>query len=112
MLDQFVTVSDRIVVGLGDAAGLANVRYHAGGGRGAGAFALGRAAQVVDQNPGALFGEQQRMRPSQAATGTGNDHDFIFEAHRLIHGGTPAGQGTMSPSFRHGAAGHNQHGGG
>jgi hypothetical protein len=37
-------------------------------------------------------GEQQRMRPAQAATGTGDDHDFIFETHGLIHRRTPAGQ--------------------
>ncbi|MCY1175405.1 hypothetical protein D9M73_156410 [compost metagenome] len=87
VLDQFVTVSDRVVVGFGNAAGLANLRDHAVGGRGIGAFALGRAAKIVDQHPGALFGEQQCMRPSQADTGSGDDHDFIFEAHRLIHGG-------------------------
>ncbi|MNL29505.1 hypothetical protein D3C87_1511880 [compost metagenome] len=93
VLDQFVTVSDRVVVGLGDATSLANVRHHAVGGRGVGAFALSRAAKIVDQHPGALFGEQQCMRPSQAATSSGNDHDFIFEAHRLIHGGLQQAKG-------------------
>src|SRR5471032_947970 len=50
------------------------------------------------------------MRPPEPAASTGDDHDFIFETHRLIHGATPAGQGMMRPSVRHGAAGHNEYG--
>jgi hypothetical protein len=34
-----------------------------------------------------LFGEQQSVRPSEATTGSGDDYDFIFETHRLIHHG-------------------------
>ncbi|MNL51116.1 hypothetical protein D3C87_1741880 [compost metagenome] len=87
VLNQFVAVGDRVVVGLGGAAGLADFRHHAISRRSVGAFALGRAAEVVDQDFRALFGEQQCMRPSQAATCTGDDHNFIFEAHRFIHVG-------------------------
>ncbi|MNN75499.1 hypothetical protein D3C81_1918060 [compost metagenome] len=110
MLDDFVAVGDRVVVGFGNAAGLTDFRHYTVSGRSVGAFTLGRAAEIVDQHFGALFGEQQRVGPSQATTGTGDDHDFIFETHRLIHGGTPAGQGTMGLSVRHGAAGHNEQG--
>ncbi|MNX53346.1 hypothetical protein D3C86_840390 [compost metagenome] len=87
MLDQFVAVGDRVVVGHGSAAGLANFRDHAIRCRSVCAFALSRATEVVDQHFRALFGEQQCVRPSQAATCTGDDHDFIFEAHRLVHVG-------------------------
>ncbi|MNI48149.1 hypothetical protein D3C73_1027030 [compost metagenome] len=86
MLDDFVAVGDRVVVGHGSAARFANFVDHAVCRRGVGTFALGRAAEVIDQHLGPLFGEQQCVRPSQAATRTGDDHDFIFETHRLIHG--------------------------
>ncbi|MNN62725.1 hypothetical protein D3C81_1780510 [compost metagenome] len=93
VLDDFFAIGHRVVVGHGSAAGLTNLCHHAVGGRGVGAFTLRGTTQVVDYHPGTLPGEQQCMGPSQAAARTSDDHDFIFEAHRLIHYPTPAGQG-------------------
>ncbi|MNI35925.1 hypothetical protein D3C73_899620 [compost metagenome] len=93
VLDDFVAVGDRVVVGFGNAARFANLGHHPVCGRSVGTFALSRSAKVVDQHFGALLREQQCVGTPQATTGPGDDHDFIFEAHRLVHCGTPAGQG-------------------
>ena len=74
------------MIGLGNTAGLANFGDHPVGRRSVGALPLSRATQVVDQHFRALPCEQQRMGTPQATTGPCDDHDFIFEAHRLIHG--------------------------
>jgi hypothetical protein len=69
------------VVGLGDTARFANLGHHPVGGGRIGAFTLRGTAEIVDQNLGAMPGEQQRMGPAQSATGTGDDHDLILELH-------------------------------
>lgn len=109
VLHQFVAVGDRVVVGFGNAAGLADFGDDAVGSGGVGAFALGRAAEVVDQHFGALPGEQQCVGASEATTGSGDDDNFIFETHRLIHRSNSS-RPVLSPSVRHRALGHNEYG--
>ncbi|MNF73119.1 hypothetical protein D3C84_551140 [compost metagenome] len=108
VLNDFLAVGHRVMVGDGGTASLANLGYYAVSRAGVGPLALRRAAKIVDQHVGPLPGEQQRMGPSQAAARPRHDHDFIFEAHRLIHYPTPAGPRTVSPSVSHTACTHNQ----
>ena len=41
--------------------------------------AVDRAAEVVDDDPGAAAGELERVRPAEAATGAGDDRDLAVE---------------------------------
>ncbi len=98
------------MVGFGNTAGLADFRHYAVGSRSIGALALRRATEIVDQHFGAVPGEQQRMGTPEAATGAGDNHDFIFETHRFIHRGNSSRPRDIAPSVRHGALGHNEQG--
>ena len=69
------------MVGLGRTARFTDLSHNTVGGRGIRAFALGRAAEVVDQHFGPVPGKQQRMGTAQPAAGTGDDHDLILELH-------------------------------
>ena len=48
-------------------------------GRGVGAFAAGAAAEVVDDDRGALAREQQRVAAADAAARAGDDRDLAVE---------------------------------
>ncbi|MCY1521591.1 hypothetical protein D9M68_564120 [compost metagenome] len=88
-LHDLLAVGHRVMAGHCGAAGFADFRHHTVGRRGVGAFTVGTAAQVVDHNPRAMTGEQQRMGAANAATGAGDDYDFVFEADCIAHGLAP-----------------------
>src|SRR6185312_16136866 len=76
------------VLGVGDglAAGCRDLVHDLLGGSGvAGSAAVTGPADVVDDDLGALFGEEQRMRPADAATGTSDrDNPTVTQpAHAL-----------------------------
>ena len=64
------------------------------GGRGVGARALGRAAEVVDDDLGALGGEQERVLPPDAAAGSGDDGHPAVE---LVHVCRPPAEWLLAP---------------
>ncbi|MNO94160.1 hypothetical protein D3C76_857740 [compost metagenome] len=85
LLDNTRPVGHRIMVGQRRATRFTNLRHHPVGRRGAGAFAMGRAAQIIDHHPRTVAGKQQGMRSAQAAASSGDNHHFIVQAHRIAH---------------------------
>ena len=75
------TLPARHVVGVGDR--MASQRTDLGsdllGGSLIAALAVVRPAEVVDDHLGALLGEQQRVLPTDPASGTGDDRDSSVE---------------------------------
>ena len=70
----------RVVVGDGPAAGVLDLVDHFVGHVVAGAGAVARTAEVVDDDAGALAGERQRVLAPQSAAGSGDDDDAILHS--------------------------------
>ncbi|MND54728.1 hypothetical protein D3C80_457920 [compost metagenome] len=82
LFDNALTVGDRVMVGHCRTTLFADLRHYPVGGRGAGAFAMGRTTQIVDHHPGTMPGKQQGMGAAQAAASAGDNHHFIVQANR------------------------------
>jgi len=85
LLDDFLAIGHRVMVGHCAAAGLADLRHHAVSRRGIGALAMSTATQVVDHYLGAQLGKQQGMGAPQAAAGTGDNYHFVVKTHGITH---------------------------
>ena len=72
-------VGDAVVVGDGLAAAALDDVDDLVGGRLVGTLAGDRAAEVVDDDLGAVVGEHDRLAPPDAAAGTGDDRDLAVE---------------------------------
>src|SRR5690606_15099215 len=81
-----VTVNHAVRVGDGSAASGLDFFHDLQRGFAVGAFSLGAATQVVDHDLGPMLGEQQGMRPADAAAGAGDDNDLVFKTD-VAHGG-------------------------
>ena len=71
---------DGVVVGDGAAARVLDLLDHLVGHVVAGAGAVSRTAEVVDDDAGALFGERQRVLTPQSAACSGDDDDAILHS--------------------------------
>ncbi|MCY1392665.1 hypothetical protein D9M71_75440 [compost metagenome] len=110
LLDNTRPVGHRIMVGQRRATRFTNLRHHPVGRRGAGAFALGRAAQIIDHHPRTVAGKQQGMRSAQAAASSGDNHHFIVQAHRIAHAQHSREISRECPSVGQHRPAHNQAG--
>ena len=81
-----VEVGDVVVVGDGLAAGRLDLGHDLLGRRGVGAGALGRSAEVVHHDLGALGGEQERVLPPDPPPCSGDDGHPALE---LVHVSSP-----------------------
>ncbi|CAE6894906.1 conserved protein of unknown function [Pseudomonas marincola] len=104
--DNLVTVGHRVMVGNRSTARRADFLDNLVRRRCIGAFAMRAAAQVVNHNLGAMFGEQQCVCPTQAAAGACNDDYLILKTNRCAHDNTP-GQFRQCDEF-HSAGGNSQ----
>ena len=49
---------------------------------------VGRTGQVVEDDPGALVGEGQRLGAAETGAGAGDDGDLAFETHSSLAAST------------------------
>ena len=89
--------SDVAGVGDGGAAGGGDLGYDRGRGLGVGAVSLHRAAEVVDDDARAAFGEQPRVGAADPASRAGDDGDASVETV-LVQAGTGALNPRRPPS--------------
>src|SRR5690554_3883812 len=87
-LDDLVAIHNAVRVGNGSAAGGLDFFHDLQRSLAVGTFPLGAAAEIVDHDLGTVFGEQQGMRPANAAAGAGYDNDLVFKTD-VTHGESP-----------------------
>src|SRR5690606_25628297 len=84
-LYDLVAIHHAVRVGNGSAAGGLDFFHDLQRSLAVGAFSLGAATQVVDHDLGPMLGEQQGMRPADAAAGAGYDNDLVSKTD-VAHG--------------------------
>src|SRR5690554_5853665 len=84
-LYDLVAIHNAVRVGNGSAAGGLDFFHDLQRSLAVGTFPLGAAAEIVDHDLGTVFGEQQGMRPANAAAGAGYDNGLVFKT-AVAHG--------------------------
>ncbi len=87
-LNDTVTVDDVVRVGDGGTASGFDLFDNLERGFAVGAFAVGAATEVVDDDFGAVFREQQGVGAANTAASTGYDDDFVVKTD-IAHGLSP-----------------------
>ena len=94
---RLLGVGDVVVAGDGLAAHRRDLVDDLLGRRRVGAGAVGAAAEVVDDDLGALAGEQQRVLPADAPAGPGDDGDPAVELAHVAVSSTSSLRSALDP---------------